>query len=147
MWRCWDGSENSIRSPPSTHPPQALTSWGGDVAERTVRGIAADNRILAALEDGPLSAREIADKLHREVLDAWAERHGYDFEWGTSEEPFGARLLAISEAAETGLPHLYRHTVDPRLRGLERRGEVERIQLPGHRPMLWRLAGRTPKDD
>lgn len=105
---------------------------------RTVRGIAADHRILGALEAGPLSANEIAHKLRREVRESWADRHGYgDIAWETDQEPFGARLLAFSEADELGLPYLYSYQVYPRLRGLERRGEVERIQVEGHRPMLW----------
>lgn len=106
---------------------------------RTVRGLAADRRILGALEGGPLSANEIAHKLRLEVWEAWAERHGYgDIEWETDREPFGGRLLAFSEADEMGLPYLHSHQVYPRLVGLERRGDVERIQIPGRRPMLWR---------
>jgi hypothetical protein len=108
--------------------------------QRTVRGIAADHRILGALEAGPLTANEIAYKLRREVWEAWADRHGYDLEWETDQEPFGARILAFSEADEMGLPYLFSHQVYPRLRRLERRGEVERIQVEGRRPMLWQLA-------
>jgi hypothetical protein len=114
---------------------------------RTVRGLAADQRILAALEAlGPATAREIADRLRREVWEAWAERHGYDFEWGTDEEPLGARLLAVSGADAMGLPYLFGHQVYPRLLGLERRGEVERIQVEGRRPMLWRRAEHLPRE-
>jgi hypothetical protein len=106
---------------------------------RTTRGIVADQAILRALEDGPLSTREIANRIFREAREAWSERHGYDFEWGTDEEPLGARLLASAEARESGLV-LLAHEVAPRLRALERRGDVARVQLEGHRPMLWRLA-------
>jgi hypothetical protein len=74
------------------------------------------------------------------VWEAWADRHGYDLEWETDQEPFGARILAFSEADEMGLPYLFSHQVYPRLRRLERRGEVERIQVEGRRPMLWQLA-------
>lgn len=107
-------------------------------AARTVRGLAVDQRILGALEAGPLTTNEVADKLRQEVWAAWADRHGYDFEWETDQEPLGARLLAVSEADAMGLPYLYRHQVYPRLVALERRGQVERIQLEGRRPMLWR---------
>jgi hypothetical protein len=117
----------------------------GRLHARTVRGIAVDQRILGALgSSGPLTVNEIADTVRREVWAAWAERHGYDFEWETSQEPVGARLLAVSEADELGLPYLYRHQVYPRLRGLERRGEVERIQVEGRRPMLWQRAQESP---
>lgn len=105
---------------------------------RTVRGLAMDQRILSTLVGGPLTANEIAYKLRREVWEAWADRHGYDgIEWETEREPLGARLLAFSEADEMGLPYLHSHEVYPRLRGLERRGEVARIQVEGRRPMLW----------
>jgi hypothetical protein len=107
---------------------------------RTVRSVVADQRILGVLnEAGPLTAREIYDRLRREVWAAWADRHGYDFEWETDQEPLGARLLAFSEADELGLPYLHGHQVHPRLLGLERRGEVERIQIEGRRPMLWQV--------
>lgn len=106
---------------------------------RTVRGLAADQRILAALEAGPATAKEIGEKLRREVWEAWADRHGYDFEWGSDQEPLGARLLARIEADEMGLPYLYAYDVYPRLRGLERRGQVGRIQIDGHRSILWNV--------
>lgn len=116
------------------------------MSARTVRGLAADHRILGALEAGPLTVNEIAHKLRCEVWEAWAERHGHDIEWETGQEPLGARLLAFSEADEMGLPYLHSHQVYPRLRGLERRGEVERIQIKGRRPMLWKLAGKAAPD-
>lgn len=101
--------------------------------------IVAEERILGALADGPLSAREIAERLRDDLFEGWAERHGFEVAWGTDEEPLGARLLAIHEAAENGVPHLFAHQVYPRLRALELMEEVQRIQIPGHRPMLWRL--------
>lgn len=112
---------------------------------RTVRGIAADQRVLRALDAGPATVNEIARKLRLEIWEAWAERHGYEFEWETDQEPLGARLLAVSEADDMGLPFVHKHDVYPRLLGLERREEVERIQIEGHRPMLWRRS--EPKGD
>ena len=106
---------------------------------RTTRGIVADQAILRALADGPLSTQEIARSIRLEAWAAWSERHGYDFEWETDEEPLGARLLASCEARESGLV-LLAHEVAPRLAGMEKRGEVARIQIAGHRPMLWRIA-------
>lgn len=106
---------------------------------RSTRRIVADQAILRILADGPLSANEIADKIRREAWATWSERHGYDFEWETAEEPLGARLLASCEARDSGLL-LHAYEIHPRLRGMERRGEVERIQIEGHRPMLWRAA-------
>lgn len=112
------------------------------LGRRTVRGLAADQRILGALEAGPASANEIARKLRLEVWAAWADRHGYGHvEWETDREPLGARLLAFYEADEMGLPYLHGHQVYPRLVRLERRGEVARIQIEGRRPMLWRRVG------
>lgn len=109
----------------------------GSTDRRTVRGLAADMRILGALDAGPLTANEIAYKLRREVWEAWAERHGYDIEWETDQEPVGARLLAFSEADEMGLPYLYNYAVYPRLVALETRGQVGRIQIEGRKPILW----------
>lgn len=113
---------------------------------RTVKGLAKDQRILGALENGPLTANEIADKLRLEVWTTWAERHGYEWiEWGDPrggrgpEEPVGARIMAFSEADEMGLPYLFSHAVYARLRGLEQRGEVARVQIEGRKPILWRL--------
>ena len=108
------------------------------VTARSVKGIVADQRILGAIGDTPRTAREIADVLFREVLGTWRDEKGYDFEYFTDEEPLGARLLAISTAEERGLVYLAAHEVYPRLRGLERRGLVERITPPRGRGILWR---------
>jgi DNA-binding transcriptional ArsR family regulator len=95
-----------------------------------------DRAILDALADGPLSAQEISDRIRRTVRAAWSEKHGYDFEWETDEEPLGARLLAHGEARDAGLK-LLAYELHPRLRSLEKRGALERIQIAGKRPMLW----------
>lgn len=97
-----------------------------------------DAAILRVLVDGPLTAQEIADKIRREAWAAWSERHGYDFEWGTDEEPLGARLLAHGEARDAGLL-LLGYEIAPRLTQLERWGRVVRVQIAGSRPMLWQL--------
>lgn len=104
---------------------------------RTASGNVTDRAILEALSGGPLSTREISDALFRRIREEWSERHGYDFEWATDEEPLGARLLASSEARDAGY-RLQSWEIRPRLARLERLGEVERIQVEGHRPMLWR---------
>lgn len=95
-----------------------------------------DRAILGALSAGPLSTNEIAYAIRRAAWAAWSERHGYDFEWETDEEPVGARLLASHDAREAGMK-LSSWEIYPRLRSLERRGAVERIQIEGRRPMLW----------
>lgn len=95
-----------------------------------------DREIIAALADGPLSAREIAHRIRRKAQEQWSAEHGYFFEWGTDEEPLGAALLAHTDARHAGWK-LLTHEIDPRLRSLEKRGAVERIQIGGQRPMLW----------
>lgn len=102
--------------------------------------MARDQAILDVL-DTPMSANEISEALRQQALDAWAAVHGYDIEWGTDAEPLGARLLALTEARERGT-YLSGFEVYPRLRYLERHGRVERIQIEGHRPMLWHRADR-----
>jgi hypothetical protein len=96
-----------------------------------------DLEILGALERGPLSAREISDAVVRMVKEAWAERRGETIEWDTDDEPVGASLLACTEARDVGFK-MMPWEIDRRLRSLERRGYVTRIQIDGHRPMLWR---------
>lgn len=110
--------------------------------------MARDQAILDAL-DKPMSAREISEKLRQQALDAWAEEHGYgEVEWGTDQtgpnEPFGARMLALTEARERGTYPGLSFEVYPRLLYLERHGRVERIQIEGHRPMLWTRRASTP---
>ena len=95
-----------------------------------------DREILLALADGPRSAQEISDWIMAEAREEWSVQHGYDFEWGTDDEPVGARLLAHSEARKAGIK-LLAHEIYSRLRVLEKRGAVERIQIEGTRPMLW----------
>lgn len=97
-----------------------------------------DLAILDVLALGAHSAQEIADAIRRKAREDWAERHGYFFEWETDEEPLGARLLAHGDARQAGLK-LLAYEIDPRLRAMEKRGEVVRIQIEGHRPMLWTL--------
>lgn len=99
-----------------------------------------DERILGALAGGPKSTRELGDALRLEVWQAWAEKHGYTFDWGSDKEIVGARILAMREADELGLPYLMPDEIYARLVNLEWRGLVERIQIDGHRPMLWRVA-------
>ena len=107
----------------------------GSAASASLR--ADDRAILDVLADGPLSANEIADRIRRRVREEWSDRHGYDFEWETDEEPVGARLLAMCEAKDAGLK-IHGWEIHSRCRSLERRGAVERIQIEGQRPMLWR---------
>lgn len=99
----------------------------------------ADAAILEALTAGPLTTREISSTIIAKIRTEWSERHGYDFEWETDQEPVGARVLAHGEARDNGLL-LLGYEIDPRMRRLEKLGDVVRIQVDGHRPMLWRLA-------
>lgn len=111
--------------------------------------MARDQAILDVL-DAPMSVKEISETLRQQALEAWAGEHGYDIEWGTDSEPIGARLLAISEARERGTYAGLGYEVYERMRYLERHGRVERIQLEGHRPMLWRCVDDdfdTGRDD
>jgi DNA-binding transcriptional ArsR family regulator len=98
----------------------------------------ADLAIVSCLERGTFSTREIADAILLIVKQAWADKHGYDIEWGSDFEPVGASLLACFEAREMGFK-LSPREVGARLASLEKRGLVERIQIEGNRPMLWRL--------
>lgn len=95
-----------------------------------------DRAILDALAGTPLSTREVSNAIFYRIREEWSEKHGYDFEWETDEEPLGARILASQEARDAGLK-LLAHEIAPRLRSLEKRGAVERIQIAGTRPMLW----------
>lgn len=94
-----------------------------------------DRAILDALANGPRSAQEIADKIRRDAREDWLHENGiYDEE---VEDPPGiVKLMAHTEARKRGLK-LLAHEIDPRLRSLEMRGAVERIQVEGQRPMLW----------
>lgn len=107
------------------------------MAEPTLKSVAAEHRVLGSLADGPKSCSEIADVLRQEVWDTWADKNGLEIEWDTDREPVGARLLAWSTAADSGLVHLFRDQVYPVLRRLERKGLVSRLQIAGRRPMLW----------
>ncbi len=98
-----------------------------------------DQRALDAIAGGPLSSRELSMRLLREDWERWAEQEGFEIAWDTDDEPVGARLLALAEAREAGLYCGMRWEIYRRLVRLEKRGLVERIQVPGHRPMLWRL--------
>lgn len=98
----------------------------------------ADLAIVSCLERGPFSTREISDEILLIVKQAWADKHGYDIEWGSDSEPVGASLLACCEAREMGFK-LSPWQVGARLASLEKRGLVQRIQIKGRRPMLWRL--------
>ena len=97
----------------------------------------ADLAIASALERGPLSAREISQLILATVKEAWADRNSMAVEWGTDAEPVGASLLACCEARDQGFK-LHPWEIHQRLVSLEKRGVVQRIQVDGHRPMLWR---------
>lgn len=95
-----------------------------------------DRVILDALLDGSATARELSERVLMRAKEEWAARHGYFFDWGTDEEPLGAALLAHSEARRAGWV-LMSWEIDGRLRSLEKRGAVERLQVAGQQPMLW----------
>lgn len=96
----------------------------------------ADLRILAALEQ-PRTVNEISDALIHETREAWA-RDEMDAEWEDVKDYLPARLLAWGWGKDNDLPYLSSWHVYPRLRKLERYGLVERLQIEGRRPMLWR---------
>lgn len=104
--------------------------------------LVADRLILDALQDGPKTANEISAVIRREILEAWAQEQGLEIEWGDEgrgpNEPVGARLCAISSARRRGFVYLPGYELQRRLPRMERRGLVERIQVEGHRPMLWK---------
>lgn len=107
----------------------------------TVALSVADVALLSALRSGPLSTREIGTRIHDHVLQSWAVEQGYEIEWKTDAEPVGARLLASCWGRELGI-RWNEWEIRPRLLRLERAGEIERIQIAGHRPMLWRITFR-----
>jgi hypothetical protein len=109
-------------------------------AARTIRTLAADQAVLGTLAGGAKTCNEVSAELIAIARTAWADRHAYDIEWGSAHEPFGARLLAWHEAEENGCVYLYGHEVYRVMRRLERRGQVARMQVDGHRPILWMLA-------
>lgn len=106
---------------------------------RTVRGIVAEQTIVELLADGPLTANELSRRMHLRVLEAWAAAQDLEIAWFTELEPFGARLLAHRFGKEQGMVWLHGFELHRPLAGMERRGLVQRIQIPGERPMLWRL--------
>lgn len=97
-----------------------------------------DRAILLELADGPLTVEEIAKRIRNLYRRAWAAEHGYDIEWETEREPLGARGLASAAARAAGVL-LLGFELQPRLRYLEQHEFVARIQIDGHRPMLWRI--------
>lgn len=103
----------------------------------SIRTLAVEQRILAILTDGPKTCNEVSAALIAESREAWADRHGYSIEWGTAQEPLGARLLAWHEAEENGCFYLVGHEVYRFVRRLERAGRVSRLSIDGHRPILW----------
>lgn len=105
------------------------------MAQATLR--ADDRAILGALAEGPLTANEIASRIRREARARWLAERGIHSE---PEKGVGlslVKLLAHTEARQAGLK-LLSWEVDGRLRVLERRGAVARIQIEGRKPMLWR---------
>jgi hypothetical protein len=106
------------------------------VGRRSLKTIAHDEWVLRLL-DTPRTSVEISDLMIAETREAWAEREGVTIDW--ESDPSIAKLLAWSEAREAGLPPLHYWDVYRRLVSLEKRGEVERIQLPGV-SILWRKA-------
>lgn len=102
------------------------------------RELRADDRaILDALEDGPLSTQEIAEKIRRGLREEWLIDNGIYSESEVDQPSNIVKLLSCGLGRDRGLK-LMGHEIDPRLRSLEKRGAVERIQIENHRPMLWR---------
>lgn len=116
----------------------------------SLKNLALQEWTLRLLADGPLSGREISERMFEETWESWADEHGYGgmIEWRTPEEPLGVRLLAFCEAKDRGCEplhswQLYRHLVR-----MEKAGLVTRIQIPGHRPILWAASntGTEPRE-
>ncbi len=98
---------------------------------------ACDRAIIAALTDGPLSAQEIADNIRREGRERWLVGEGIYSDQEIENPSNIVKLLSCSMMRGEGLK-IHGHEVYARLRSLERRGAIERIQVEGQRPMLWR---------
>lgn len=112
----------------------------------SLKSLATQEWILRVLGDGPLSAREISERMFEETWEAWAEERGIGglIEWRTEAEPLGVRLLAFCDARDRGLSPLHAWQTYSHLRRMERAELVQRIGLPGHRPQLW-LATPQPE--
>lgn len=116
----------------------------------SVKSLAVQEWVLRLLGDAPLSAGEISERMFEEVWEAWAERNGLGgaIEWRSREsEPFGARLIAFSEAKAAGLAPLHSWQLLNHLYRMERDELVARIALDGHRPILWRLPAQPSAED
>lgn len=110
------------------------------MSARTVKVVAAERELLAALADGPKSSREISETTYHRAWAAWAEENGFEYDPADPEgSSFLVKILGWSTAHEHGIVPLHTWEVDRIARRLEKRGEVQRVQIAGHRPMLWRL--------
>lgn len=107
------------------------------MSARTVKVLAKEQEVLAALADGSKSCREISEWTIRRAQRAWAEEHGLDPD---DDDPVAlVRILGWSTANERGLSPMHHWQADTVLRRLEQRGQVARVQIEGRRPILWRL--------
>lgn len=106
---------------------------------RTVRNIAIEQTVVELLVAGPMTARELSREMHLRILEGWADANDLEVAWFTDLEPLGARILAAAWARENGLVFLHGHELHRPLANMEKRGLVQRIQIEGERPMLWRL--------
>ena len=100
-----------------------------------------DVRVYDAL-DQPRSTREITTVLRQKLQTAWGEEHGIEIEFnerGMPTEMF-VPMLTLSWANARGYPYLNAQAVYRHLKRLEKQGKAWRIQVPGHRPMLWTSA-------
>lgn len=114
----------------------------------SVKSLAVQGWVLRLLEEGPLSAGEISERMWHEIREEWAEENGVAdlIEWGNREsEPLGARLLAASRARQNGSTPLHQWELRPHLIRMEKHGLVERIVIEGHRPMLWRASNQDKR--
>lgn len=107
----------------------------------TIRTRVARARILRELAEGPLSANELGHRLWLDVMNTWAAWHGY--EWNEEDCTSFDRLRAHGwwrSQDELGPPLSLGNDVYRHLRAMEKRGEVGRLEIEGHRPILWQLA-------
>lgn len=106
----------------------------------TLKTLAAERVITELLAAGPKTAQELSRAMHLQVLERWAaEELEMEVDWFTKAEPFGARLLAHVWGVQQGYVWLHAYELHNRLASMEKRGLVMRVQVVGHRPMLWRL--------
>jgi hypothetical protein len=95
------------------------------------------SRVLGLLDE-PRTTREIYQALLSHRWEAWAEEEGVTIEWAEDGTPRDPAVWLLSWCRERMRDEaLNPEQVYNRLRRLEREGLIQRVQIPGRRPMLW----------